>query len=172
MVALFLAAALTASPASLVPTRAQATASITIISGAEIHFDRYEDRREHRFELVAGRGADELAGFGGEDLVELDRRGDRGVGQGAVLLDPAGSAGPGGARFTAIRFSTVLFPEPDAPVSSSTPATKRKRASAVSSVAPAECRARAIAAPIPWEAPVTNASFPAKGLDSSVMNPS
>ena len=58
MVAFFLAAAITASPVSLVPARAQATASITIISGAEIHFERYEDRREHRFEHKMVRGED------------------------------------------------------------------------------------------------------------------
>ena len=58
MVALFLAAVIAASPAALVPARAQATASITIISGAEIHFDRYEDRREHRFEHKMVRGDD------------------------------------------------------------------------------------------------------------------
>lgn len=58
MLALFLAAAITAQPVSLAPARAQATASITIISGAEIHFDRYEDRREHRFERKMVRGED------------------------------------------------------------------------------------------------------------------
>lgn len=58
MVALFLAAALTVQPLSLAQARAQAQASITIISGAEIHFDRYEDRREHRFEHGSIRGED------------------------------------------------------------------------------------------------------------------
>ena len=58
MLAVFLLAAITARPVLLVPARAQATASITIISGAEIHFDRYEDRREHRFEHKMVRGED------------------------------------------------------------------------------------------------------------------
>ena len=58
MLASFLAAAITAQPVSLAPARAQASASITIISGAEIHFDRYETRREHRFEHGTIRGED------------------------------------------------------------------------------------------------------------------
>ncbi|WP_309602220.1 hypothetical protein [Sphingomonas sp.] len=58
MLASFLAVAITAQPVSLVPVRAQASASITIISGAEIHFDRYEDRRERRFEHGTIRGED------------------------------------------------------------------------------------------------------------------
>ena len=58
MLAVFLIAAITARPVLLAPARAQATASITIISGAEIHFARYEDRRDHRFERKMVRGED------------------------------------------------------------------------------------------------------------------
>ena len=61
MLALLLAAASPARPALPAPARAQATASITIISGAEIHFERYEDRREHRFEHKMVRGEDGIS---------------------------------------------------------------------------------------------------------------
>ena len=55
MVALFLAAVIAAQPA---PTTAVARVSVTIMAGAEVHFDRADDRREYKFERKTIRGED------------------------------------------------------------------------------------------------------------------
>jgi len=55
MVALFLAAVIAAQPA---PATAVARVSVTILAGTEVHFDRADDRREHKLERKTVRGED------------------------------------------------------------------------------------------------------------------
>ena len=55
MVALFLAAVIAAQPA---PATAVARVSVTIMAGAEVHFDRAAVRREYKLERKTIRGED------------------------------------------------------------------------------------------------------------------
>ena len=55
MVAMLLAAAAAAQPA---PAPAVAWVNVTIMAGAEVHFDRADDRREHKLERKTIRGED------------------------------------------------------------------------------------------------------------------
>lgn len=55
MVAMILAAVIAAQPA---PATAVARVSVTIMAGAEIHFDHAADRREHKLERKTVRGED------------------------------------------------------------------------------------------------------------------
>ena len=55
MVALFLAAVIAAQPA---PAAAVARVSVTIMAGAEVPFDRADDRRDYKLERKTIRGED------------------------------------------------------------------------------------------------------------------
>ena len=55
MVALVLAAVIAAQPA---PATAVARVGVTIMAGAEVHFDRADDRSEYKLERKTIRGED------------------------------------------------------------------------------------------------------------------